>query len=218
MVGVDERKVLRQLYINKLNGITSAESVLTRQLEMSSNFLQSLLSSLEEMGSIEVEASCTYNLTSNGRKQISVVMTGGTYDILHVGHLFTLEQARFLGDALVVVLATDKTVKRLKNRLPANKAQDRAQILECLRTVDAVIIGSETDFMKTVDLIDPDIIAIGYNQEEQEKELYDKVSARGHSHVRIIRLKKYVPGKSTTKIMQDIINHSYRKNPEDDKN
>ena len=212
MVDVDEKRVLRQLYINKLKGITSVKSVLQRQLEMSPEFLQTLLSRLEKLGSIVVEAKCTHSLTPLGRKQISVVMTGGTYDILHVGHLFTLEQAKFLGDALVIVLATDKNVKLLKNRLPANNIDDRAQILESVKTVDAVVKGSESDFMSTVDLIDPDIIAIGYNQEEEEKELYNKVSARGHPHVRIIRLKEYVPGKSTTKIMQDIINHNYRNN------
>lgn len=210
MVGIDEKRILRQLYINNLKEISSDLSVLSRQLEMSTSLLKSLISSLIESNSITVDSNGIYNITEFGRKQLTIVMTGGTYDILHVGHLFILEQARFLGDALVVVLATDKNVKRLKDRLPTNNMDDRAQVLEGVKNVDAVVKGSETDFMSTVDRIDPDIIALGYDQEEEERDLYESVSARGHSHIRIIRLKKYVPGKSTTKIKQDIINHNYR--------
>jgi cytidyltransferase-like protein len=211
LVGIDEKRILRQLYVNKLKEISSDLSVLSRQLEMSISLLESFISSFMDANSVETDSNNFYNLTEFGRKQLTIVMTGGTYDILHIGHLFILEQARFLGDALVVVLATDKNVKRLKDRLPTNSMDDRAQVLEGVKNVDAVIKGSETDFMSTVDLIDPDIIALGYDQVEEERDLYESVSKRGHSHIRIIRLKKYVPGKSTTKIKQDIINHNYRK-------
>ncbi|MCE7741261.1 MAG: adenylyltransferase/cytidyltransferase family protein [Candidatus Heimdallarchaeota archaeon] len=211
MVGVDEKRIIRQLYVNNLKSITSDLSVLMRQLEMSTALLESFISSLLNTESLTIDSEKNIHLTQLGRKQISVVMTGGTYDILHIGHLFTLEQARFLGDALVVVMATDKNVKRLKNRLPANSMDDRSRVLESVKNVDAVIKGSETDFMSTVDFIDPDIIALGYDQAEEERALYEDISARGHSHVKIIRLQKHVPGKSTTKIMQDIINHNYRK-------
>ncbi|MHA1199061.1 MAG: adenylyltransferase/cytidyltransferase family protein [Candidatus Heimdallarchaeaceae archaeon] len=210
MVGIEEKRIIRQLYVNNLKGINSNLSILMRQLEMSTTLLDSFVSSLLKTESLTIDSEHIIRLTQFGRKQISVVLTGGTYDILHIGHLFTLEQARLLGNALVVVLATDKNVERLKNRLPTHSMDDRAQILENVKTVDAVIKGSETDFMSTVDFIDPDIIALGYDQAEEEKSLYESVSARGHSHVKIIRLQKYVPGKSTTKIMQDIIKHNYR--------
>jgi cytidyltransferase-like protein len=211
VVGIEEKRIIRQLYINNLRGLSSDLSVLSRQLEMSNKTLEQFRNSLQKANSININDG-NLVLTSLGRKHLSVVMTGGTYDILHVGHLFTLEQARFLGDVLVVVLATDKNVKRLKNRLPTNTLEDRVQILENVKSVDAVVKGSETDFMSTVDLIDPDIIALGYDQADEEKSLYNAVSERGHSHIKIIRLQKYVPGKSTTQIKQDIINHNYRDN------
>ena len=210
MAGIEEKRILRQIYINNLNGVFSDLSILTRQLEMSTGFLNCFISSLIKDKSIVVSPESKLSLSELGRKQLTVVMTGGTYDILHIGHLFTLQQARYLGDALVVVLATDKNVKRLKNRFPTNTMDDRAQVLESLKCVNAVVKGSETDFMSTVDYIDPDIIALGYDQAEEERALYTSVSERGHTHIKIIRLKKYVPGKSTTKIMQDIIEHSYR--------
>jgi len=210
LVGIDEKRIIRQIYVNTLKGIVSNLTVLTKQLEMSPQFLENFLNSLSNKDSIIIDSESKIQLTKFGRKQLTIVMTGGTYDILHIGHLFTLEQARFLGDVLVVVLATDKTVERLKNRLPTNTMNDRATVLEGVKNVDAVVKGSETDFMSTVDLIDPDIIALGYDQAEEEKSLYKSISARGHSHVKIIRMKKYVPGKSTTRIMQDIIKHNYR--------
>ncbi len=211
MVGIEEKRIIRQIYVNNLTGLTSDLSVLTRQLEMSANLLESFISSLITKDSLTIDSEKKILLTQLGRKQISVVLTGGTYDIIHIGHLFTLEQARFLGDALVVILATDKNVERLKKHPPNNSLDDRAKVLENVKSVDAVVKGSETDFISTVDLIHPDIIALGYDQAEEEKTLYSSISTRGHSHVKIIRLKKYVPGKSTSKIVQDIINHNYRK-------
>jgi len=211
LVGIDETRIIRQLYINGLKEIHSDISTLSRQLEVSYECLDKTIKSLEKTKSITIDSENNIHLTPFGRKQITIVMTGGTFDILHVGHLYTIKQARLLGDALVVVLATDNNVKRLKNRLPANNLNDRAEVLEGVNNVDAVVKGSETDFMSTVDLIDPDVIALGYDQAEEERDLYESVSARGHFHVKIIRLEKYVPGKSTTKIMQDIIEHNYRK-------
>ena len=211
MLGTEDKKILRQLYINNLKGITSNFSSLTRQIECPAALSRSFLYSLAERESIIVDSENNIQLTDLGRKQLSIVMTGGTYDILHIGHLFTLEQAKLLGDVLVVVLATDNTVMKLKNHPPANKLDERAQVLESVRYVDAVVKGSETDFMSTVDLINPDIIALGYNQSENEKTLYKNISARNHSHVKIVRLQKYVPDKSTSRIFQDIFNHSYRK-------
>ncbi|MCK4895666.1 MAG: adenylyltransferase/cytidyltransferase family protein, partial [Candidatus Heimdallarchaeota archaeon] len=89
-----------------------------------------------------------FHLTELGRKKFTVVMTGGTFDIIHIGHIFTFEQARILGDVLVIVIATDKTVQKFKQHPPTNSQLDRVKLVRHLREVDAAIEGSETDFFE----------------------------------------------------------------------
>ena len=66
------------------------------------------------------------------------------------------------------------------------------------------------DLMDPIDIIKPDIIALWYDQFHQEKKLHKTLVSRGYAHTKLVRLKKHVVGKSTSKIVQDIIKHSYR--------
>ena len=183
---------------------------------MDSELVESVLSDLLIKGSISIDQAGNYNLTEFGRKQIVVVMTGGVFDILHVGHIFTFQQAKLLGDVLVVVVATDGTVEKLKKRKPTNSQEERATLLKHIKEVDAVVIGDETDFINTIDLIKPDIVALGYDQKFDERRLYEEFVKRGHQDVKIIRLKEYIPGKSTSRIVKDIIfKHTYRSSKSD---
>ncbi|MEO2152509.1 MAG: adenylyltransferase/cytidyltransferase family protein, partial [Thermococcus sp.] len=88
------------------------------------------------------------------------VLVGGVFDILHVGHIHFLKQAKELGDELVVIVAHDETVRRNKRRNPINPAEDRAELLRAIKYVDEVYIGSPggIDF-ELVKRIDPDVIA-----------------------------------------------------------
>ncbi|MHA1259970.1 MAG: adenylyltransferase/cytidyltransferase family protein [Candidatus Heimdallarchaeaceae archaeon] len=210
MVAILETLLLRTIHSNTLNKIPSTIPSLSRQLELSPMIIEPSINFLESKGSLIKQSDNRYILSPFGKKQITLVMTGGTFDILHVGHIFTFQQAKLLGDLLAVVVATDKTVEKRKNRPPTNPQKERVQIVRHIREVDAVILGDETDFMNSVDYIQPDIIALGYDQSHDEKNLYKTLSARGHGHVKIVRLKQYIAGKSTSKIMQDIIKHSYR--------
>jgi len=94
------------------------------------------------------------------------VLVGGVFDILHVCHVHFLTQARSLGDELVVIVAHDETVRRRKGREPVNSAEDRAELLRALKVVDEVYIGSpgEIDY-ELVKRIDPDVVAVGPDQE-----------------------------------------------------
>ena len=210
MRGTLEHLLLKKIYANSIDGISSSLAVLTRQLDLFQEILEPILRSLIEEDSLEEASEGCYLLTPLGRKQLTVVMTGGTFDLLHSGHVFTLQQSKLLGDVLVVVIATDKVVQNYKNHLPTNDQDERAQLVKNIRDVDVAFVGDETDFMKTVDSINPDIITLGYDQRHDEKKLFQELSSRGHKHVKIIRLKEYVPGKSTSRIVQDIIKHSYR--------
>ena len=98
-----------------------------------------------------------------------IVLAGGVFDIIHPGHINTLNAAKKLGDFLVVVIATDKTAVKMKKRKPLHSAQLRQELVSSLNMVDLCIIGNDEDIFKTVDLVKPQIIALGYDQTHQEK-------------------------------------------------
>jgi len=108
-------------------------------------------------------------LTELGRTSLKVVLAGGVFDIIHPGHIHTLNAAKDLGDILVVVIATDKTAEKMKKRLPLHSQEQRKMLVDALSVVDLSIVGHEGDIFKTVDFIRPQIIALGYDQIHQEK-------------------------------------------------
>jgi len=112
------------------------------------------------------------NMKTLGELQNSsskIVLAGGVFDIIHPGHINTLNAAKKLGDTLVVVVATDKTALKMKKRKPLHSAELRQELVSSLSMVDLCIIGDEDDIFKTVDLVKPQIIALGYDQTHQEK-------------------------------------------------
>ena len=108
-------------------------------------------------------------LTELGRTSLKVVLAGGVFDIIHPGHIHTLNAAKDLGDLLVVAIATDKTAEKMKKRLPLHSQEQRKMLVDALSVVDLSIVGHEGDIFKTVDIIRPQIIALGYDQIHQEK-------------------------------------------------
>ena len=98
-----------------------------------------------------------------------IVLAGGVFDIIHPGHINTLKAAKNLGDFLAVVIATDKTAVKMKKRKPLHSAQLRQELVSSLNMVDLCIIGNDEDIFKTVDLVKPQVIALGYDQTHQEK-------------------------------------------------
>lgn len=115
----------------------------------------------EEKNMLELREGRYYLKTEN-RKQITVVMTGGAFDILHMGHVYTLTEAKKRGDILVVSIATDELVKKKKGKL-VHSQEYRARMVEFLKPVDVVLPGIETP-MKTFDRVRPDVIVYGYDQ------------------------------------------------------
>ena len=210
MVGSLNYILLKKIYSNNLQKIFSTIPTLSRQVKLSQDTIKTSLLDMVDNGTVIESNDHHFHLTELGRKTFTVVMTGGTFDIIHTGHIFTFEQARMLGDVLVIVIATDRTVQNFKQHPPTNSQKDRVELVRHLREVDAAIEGSDTDLFETVETIQPDIIALGYDQKHDEKDLYKKLNERGFSHVKIIRLKEHVFGKSTSKIVQDIIKHNYR--------
>ncbi len=114
------------------------------------------------------------------------VMATGVFDLLHPGHVFFLTEARQLGDELVVVVARDQTARRLK-REPYVPEHIRREMVEALKPVDRAILGSTTDIYATVVAERPSIIALGYDQVWNEKEVERECERRGVP-VRVVRV------------------------------
>lgn len=126
-------------------------------------------SEIEECISNQLIKEDKKTLTETGRSSLKVVLAGGVFDIIHPGHIHTLNAAKALGDVLIVVIATDKTAEKMKKRLPLHNQNQRKMLLDSLSVVDLSIVGHEGDIFKTVDLIRPQVIALGYDQIHQEK-------------------------------------------------
>jgi rfaE bifunctional protein nucleotidyltransferase chain/domain len=137
-------------------------------------------------------------LRRRGRK---LVATNGCFDLLHLGHVTYLQQARGLGDALLVGLTSDAQVRRLKGPgRPVNREADRAGVVAALESVDAVFVFPELDARSFLEAVRPDIYAKGgdYTLEtinQDERRLLEKLG------VRIVILPA-VPGQSTTATMR----------------
>ncbi|MEM3404823.1 MAG: adenylyltransferase/cytidyltransferase family protein [Candidatus Micrarchaeaceae archaeon] len=132
-------------------------------------------------------------------------MATGVFDILHLGHIYFLTEAKKLGDELVVVVARDSTAERLK-RKPIMDENTRLKIVSSLKVVDEARLGNKDDIFKTVEEIKPNIIALGYDQKFDEKKIEKECLRRGLK-VKVVRIGKYVGGdlSATRKIISKIV-------------
>ncbi|MGA2625447.1 MAG: adenylyltransferase/cytidyltransferase family protein [Candidatus Bathyarchaeia archaeon] len=134
-----------------------------------------------------------HTLSEEGRRLIKVVLAGGVYDVLHVGHLAALTEAKSLGDVLVVVVATDITVETLKGRKPVVPEEDRRALVEGLKPVDMAILGYEDvgfGFEQVLAEVKPDIVAFGYDQEKLEQTVVEIIQ-RHRLGIRAVRLSRF---------------------------
>ncbi len=115
------------------------------------------------------------------------VMATGVFDIIHLGHLHYLEESKKLGDELVVVVATDRTVRKRKHE-PVTPEKMRRELVSSLKPVDRAVLGKEEgDIYEIVTELRPDIITIGFDQPFEERELEKELAMRGLK-VRIVRM------------------------------
>lgn len=132
------------------------------------------------------------------------VMASGVFDILHLGHLHYLNESKKLGDELIVVIATDNTVRKLKHE-PITNENTRLELVKSLKPVDSVVLGNEGDMYKIVEEIKPDIITLGYDQEHDEKKIKQELTDR-NIDAKVVRLPKFADDlNGTRKIIQKII-------------
>ncbi|CAN5549914.1 D-glycero-beta-D-manno-heptose 1-phosphate adenylyltransferase [soil metagenome] len=134
---------------------------------------------------------------SSGR----IVFTNGCFDLLHVGHIRYLQEARSLGDRLVVALNTDASVQKLKGpSRPVQQELDRAEIMAALACVDYVTLFDEETPLKVIELLGPDILVKGGDWSPDKIVGSSFVLGRGGE----VKSLAFQPGRSTSSIIEKI--------------
>ncbi len=137
-------------------------------------------------------------LEKQGKK---LVFTNGCFDLLHTGHVRYLQQSRALGDALIVGLNSDSSVRELKGPTrPLNRERDRAEVLAGLRAVDGVVVFSDKRATGLIEAIQPHIYAKGGDYTPESLDPGERAALeKARTQIQILSL---VPGRSTTKIIE----------------
>lgn len=121
------------------------------------------------------------------------VMVFGTFAILHPGHLYFFCEAKKRGDKLIVVVARDLTVKKVKGFSPKLDERARQEMVDAIKLVNVAVLGDKIDWYKIILKYKPEIICLGYDQ-VAPKNFREELRRRGVD-AKIFRLKSYKPKK-----------------------
>ncbi|OGH58968.1 MAG: hypothetical protein A2725_04455 [Candidatus Magasanikbacteria bacterium RIFCSPHIGHO2_01_FULL_33_34] len=124
------------------------------------------------------------------RSKKKKVLIFGSFDFLHAGHFHFFEFAKSKGDSVIVVIARDNTIVKLKGSKPFHSEQDRKKMLEQIKYIDEVYLGDKKDVYKIIKKINPDMIVLGYDQSAFIDKL-DAYIAENNLITKIIRAKAY---------------------------
>ncbi len=147
---------------------------------------------------------------ANKSRKKTVVLASGVFDLLHLGHVKFLEEAKRAGGGnaeLVVIVARDSTVEKTKGKKPIMSEDQRCALVESLKVVDRAVLGYKSlDIGEVIEKIKPDVIALGYDQEEMVREVQNYVGTH-KLNVRVVRVGKFAENTldSSSKIKQKII-------------
>jgi FAD synthetase len=142
-------------------------------------------------------------------KKRRVVLASGVFDLLHLGHVKFLEEAKKAGGEnaeLIVIIARDSTVEENKGSKPIMPENQRRALVESLKVVDEAVLGFEKfDIGDVIDRIKPDVIALGYDQKAMERKVREYVDKHG-LNVKVVRVGKFEEDElsSSSKIRQKI--------------
>jgi FAD synthetase len=139
-----------------------------------------------------------------------IVLASGVFDLLHLGHVRFLEEAKKAGgkDAeLIVIVARDSTVENRKGKRPIMPENQRRALVESLKVVDEAILGYESfDIGGVIEKIKPDIIAVGHDQDGMEKNVKKYLQEHG-LNIKVVKIGKFGEDEldSSSKIKQKIV-------------
>ena len=186
------------MYVCQING-KSVFEIIKKKSMLSTDVINSKIDQLIKNQLVNEDRN---TLTEIGRNSLHVVLAGGVFDIIHPGHIYTLNAAKALGDVLVVVVATDNTSEKMKKRRPLHTQEQRQELVNSLSMVDLCLVGQEDDIFKTVNRVRPQIIALGYDQIHQEKFITDGCK-RIDLEAKVARLQSPIPESSSSKIEKE---------------
>jgi len=152
----------------------------------------------------------------DAEKKGKVVLASGAFDLLHYGHVYYLTEAKKTGGEnakLIVIVAKDKSVEKLKGNKPIIPEDQRRAMVESLKVVDEAILGYEDmDMLKVIEKVKPDVIALGYDKERTEKDLKKLLAEKGLT-IKVVRVSQFTERDlvSSSKIKRKII-ENYRTN------
>jgi len=193
-----EKMILSSMYVSQIVGSESIELIKEKSM-LPDDIINSKIDGLIKNQLVNDDRK---TLTEIGRNSLHIVLAGGVFDIIHPGHIYTLNAAKALGDVLVVVVATDSTAVKMKKRSPIHDQEQRQELVNSLSMVDICLIGKEDDIFKTVNLVRPQIIALGYDQTHQEKFITDGCK-RIKLDAKVARLQSLIPESSSSKIEKE---------------
>ena len=193
-----EKTILSTMYVCQINERNLTDSLKEKNI-LSKDQINEKIDDLIEKNLVNKDR---ITLTEIGRNSLCVVLAGGVFDIIHPGHISTLNAAKALGDVLVVVVATDNTAVKMKKRNPLHSQEQRQELVKSLKVVDLCLIGQENDIFKTVNLVKPQIIALGYDQVHQEKFITEGCK-KIKLDARVARLQSPIPESSSSKIEKE---------------
>ncbi|MGF3523064.1 MAG: adenylyltransferase/cytidyltransferase family protein [Candidatus Bathyarchaeia archaeon] len=139
-----------------------------------------------------------------------VVLASGVFDLLHLGHVRFLEEAKKAGGEnaeLVVIIARDSTVEKMKNVKPVMSENQRRALVEALKVVDEAVLGFEQfDIGEVIEKIKPDVIALGYDQRSMEEQVKNYIE-KHNLKIKVVRVSKFEEDEldSSSKIRKKII-------------
>jgi cytidyltransferase-like protein len=193
-----EKIILTQIYLSGITGKSYKDNLKTKK-----GFTENIINSkIDELVKNKLITEDRNALTELGRSSLRVVLAGGVFDIIHPGHIHTLNAAKVLGDVLIVVVATDNTAIKMKKRQPLHSKEQRQELVNSLSMVDLCLIGQEDDIFKTVNLVKPQIIALGYDQVHQEKFIIEGCK-KINLDAKVARLQSPIPESSSSKIQKE---------------
>jgi len=148
-------------------------------------------------------------------KKGKTVLASGAFDLLHYGHVRFLEESKkagLEGARLIVVVARDSTVKKMKGKRPVIPEDQRRALVEALKPVDKAILGS--DFFDVKDILDkvkPDVVAVGHDQIDLEKTVRELIAKLG-LEIEVVKIGRFGPEElaSSSKIKLRIVEGSER--------
>jgi FAD synthetase len=120
---------------------------------------------------------------------MTTVVATGAFTLLHPGHVLYLEEAKKLGDKLIVIVARDTMIEKRKKQRFVPEEQ-RLAVIKALKPVDDAILGDDEDIYAPILRIRPDILALGKDQDFKEEELEEQLRKRG-LRTRVVRIQKY---------------------------